>query len=525
MHNLLTLLKYYFKMYFGSFKRKNNKKSYVYGALVVALGGLLFIGLFTGMAITTIQESLREDINQPDLVLYVITSLGLVFMFLTVILKGCTPKRGNDASLLLSMPIKKHTIITAKLLRDLVFDFGLLLVTMMPGYICYFIMVNRNPLVIVMGIVVILLLTLIADSLSIFLRTIIFNITKNLRNSDVIQTIITVVITLTFLVFYYWFNNQLNNINTGFAEKFYNTWFLQLLISVIKGESIINFLILLTLSILVFIIGVIFLVNDFSKQKKSYHSKSKEHKYVQNKVTKMLFKNEIGRYFRSTTYVVNTIIGAFFIILFAGLVAALGPSFFTNAFSTAGLTVSEFQGEVLVIFILSLIAGTVITTSASISIEGKNFWILKVNPIEPLDIFKAKLKLNYLVGIIPSILGGIVVSIRFGNLLLIPFAIILPSLCVIFSAINGLLNNISYYRFDWQEEQEIIKQGMAILLSLTIGIAPMGIITIAYIATLKLSINPYILLCISMVIMASLDLIVYNSLKKSGVRKFKNIYE
>ena len=95
------------------------------------------------------------------------------------------------------------------------------------------------------------------------------------------------------------------------------------------------------------------------------------------------------------------------------------------------------------------------------------------------------------------------------------------SLCSVVNAgVFGLLNNLKYYRLDWKDETEVVKQGMAVLISLVTAIIPGLIILVGYFAT---PINEFIYLAIAAILYVLYDLMLYKRLMNQGANKFKNI--
>ena len=177
--------------------------------------------------------------------------------------------------------------------------------------------------------------------------------------------------------------------------------------------------------------------------------------------------------------------------------------------------------NVIIVLALMLVSATVITTSASISIEGKHLWILKVHPVDEKLVFFAKIFLNLLLGGIPSIIASLIVSFSIGFEYL-PFMLILMLLSVLFAATIGLINNLKHYKLDWNDEQEVVKQGMAVLISMGIAVIPGLVLFIGYFAVMNF-INPFIYLAISCLVMIIIDGLLLYYLLTKGVKRFKAI--
>ena len=178
--------------------------------------------------------------------------------------------------------------------------------------------------------------------------------------------------------------------------------------------------------------------------------------------------------------------------------------------------------NVIIVLVLMLVSGTVITTSASISIEGKHFWILKVHPIDEKIIFASKIALNLLLGGIPSIISAVIVSFSIGFNYL-PFIIILMLLNVLFASMVGLISNLKHYKLDWKDEQEIVKQGMAVLISMGLAVVPGIVLFVSYFAGLMNILNPYVYLSLACVVMIIINVMLIRYLLTNGVKRFKEI--
>jgi ABC-2 type transport system permease protein len=375
MRKLILLLKTYVKIYLGVLAKKTNKKEYLSGGILLLIIGASFLFMFSSMAYTTIYEFMKLDPPMPEYSLYVLTSSNLIFMFLIVVLKGTSFKKSSDKDLLMSLPISKFIIVLSKILKEYLFDFVSLLFIMMPGYVCYYIYVpNTSWLIIFFGLIVVVLLTCTSNGIAIIMNAVISKLTKRLKNAEIVQTIISVFIVICFLIVYYIFNVSLGN-SPQLVESFINIPVIKWIVNIIAYYSITDLLILSLVCLVPFAVSVAIEVHGFNKSDVNKTSSQKEVEFKQKNITMHLFKNECSRYFRSNIYVLNTIIGSILIILFAGLLIGFGKdrilSMITTFIPNADAYLSKING--LIVIMLTLVSSTVITTSASISIEGKYF--------------------------------------------------------------------------------------------------------------------------------------------------------
>lgn len=521
MNKLGTLLKNYFKVYIGAFGRRKNKKQYLGGGALLLIVGILFLVMFSSMAYGIIIEAIK--IGEPEVALYALVTMGLFYTLLVVILKFTNSKKTSDMDLLSSLPIKKSVIVFSKILKEYIFDFFPILFTMMPGFICYYILVdNASISIIFLGILVIILLTFLANALSILLKSFVFFVTKRLKNAEVIQTIINVIIIIVFLICYYYLMNSINDINSGMAQKLLDFFFIKNIVNTLLAKDLSSVIILIAICLIPFIIATYIYLKTIEKTNKKSYSTKKDLVYKKENIIKTMLKKELNRYLRSTLYVVNTIVGGIMLILFSALIGVFGLSFIKNLFSQYGFGSVSNSIQVIIILVASVLISTSCTTSSSISIEGKNFWILKANPISEKSIFLSKILLNILIGIIPCFLSSVILSFILGFSYFIFIFIILAESLIMTSFI-GLKCNLKYNRFDWTDEAEVIKQGMSTLITLVLSPLFSILYFVIYVLGAYKFISSYYYLTLIIVINVIFIIVLYKILMKKGIKEFQDI--
>ena len=131
----------------------------------------------------------------------------------------------------------------------------------------------------------------------------------------------------------------------------------------------------------------------------------------------------------------------------------------------------------LVTVILATVTGTTYISGPSISIEGKNIWILKCIPVKASEVLKGKL-LSHLVPTVPvTLVASILFIIAIPmNALEIVAIILIPQLTNLFCALIGLLSNLFFGRLDYPSEARAIKSASTALVPMlstaALAIAP-----------------------------------------------------
>jgi ABC-2 type transport system permease protein len=138
-------------------------------------------------------------------------------------------------------------------------------------------------------------------------------------------------------------------------------------------------------------------------------------------------------------------------------------------------SVPDDIADIAVIFVAVIVitlSSMNLITAPSISLEGKNMWLLRSMPIATMDIFKSKIYLHMLISGIPTVIFSVVC------VALLPMdiasATIIPTLAVASNfmfAMIGLAINLKHPSFDWTNEVVPVKQGMSVFLTMLVGFA------------------------------------------------------
>ena len=182
-----------------------------------------------------------------------------------------------------------------------------------------------------------------------------------------------------------------------------------------------------------------------------------------------LVSKEAKRYFSCGIYVSNTIIGA---VLTVALAVAFG--FFEPAklVEKVGKLPVELHPESAVPFLFGIVISTMSITSSAVSMEGKNWWIVKSLPVRERDIINAKLLFSLLVWapfyLATEIILWFTLGAGFAGRLLLLAA---PAAYIVFSSVWGLFCNLHFPKFRWETPTEVVKQSAAVGLTMLGAVA------------------------------------------------------
>ena len=187
----------------------------------------------------------------------------------------------------------------------------------------------------------------------------------------------------------------------------------------------------------------------------------------QNRIGRALYQIELKRFFDSTAWVLNTIIGAI-MVLAMGIGGAIFAGRLMALLETTGM--QNFAAGLL-IGILIFCATLAPTTSCAISMEGSRIWISKQLPIPAKKWLFSKLLVNLtLVG--PALLvTQTLLAIAFRSLLTASDVVglyLLPISALLANTVFGLFINARMPRLNWKTDTEVVKQSGAVLLSMLV---------------------------------------------------------
>ncbi len=406
---LKALLKKEFQELFrGYFNNKNGErrsnKSVIsllvfFGLALCGVGGSFF---FIAMSMI---EPLSE-LNLTWLYFVVMGLLAVVFgVFGSVFNTFTALYKAKDNEFLLSLPIPPSKILFVRLVS--VYALSLLYesVIFIPSIIAYYIFGNPTISGAITSFLMLFVLAFLISVLTCVLGWLVALISSKLKN----KSFITVLIALVFFGVYYYI------CGTGFdlVESLINN--AVTVGSSIKGSAYPLYVFgvgtaggMLEFLIVTLIIGALVAITYFvmsktfikivTKTEVTAKTVYKSTLVKQESVQKTLVKKELKRFFSNASYMLNCGLGVVFTFLLS--IASL---IFMNEIR---LIIPELALELPVILQIlpMLLAGVCaflcsmnIVSAPSISLEGKNIWVLQTLPIDAKLVLKAKLYVHYLV--------------------------------------------------------------------------------------------------------------------------------
>lgn len=415
-----------------------------------------------GLSYGFIQLGLSEVIPA-----YLIT-LASLFVFVFGIFKsGSMIFKPEGYDMICSLPVSKTAIVISRFLRMYAADVTVTAGIMFPGFLVYAVLLKPAVSFYILAIFGVLFVPLLPMAAAVFLGALITGISSRMKHKSLVSSGLSILLVLVFMLASSQSYRLEGSVNVEMLKDMSATIFTILrkvyvpavwFGSAMETGNIAVWFACVGL-FLVVAIAVLSLVSvSFHGISRRLYGISAKHNYKMEQLEKdavlvSLCKREFKRYFSSSVYVVNTIVGPIMGTVFSSAVFFVGTDFITEEIPIA----VDIPG--LMPFVLSAVLGMMTTTSTSISMEGKTWWIVKSLPLSTKTILDAKILMNLLL-MLPFYLvseGFLILALKpdAADLLML---ILIPLSTILFSCVYGITINLHFPVFDWESETSVVKQ-------------------------------------------------------------------
>ena len=514
--------------------KKNSKK----GALIP-----LFIALYLMFMIWSGANAMFEKLY-PLHIAYILLPLFVFSISIMTFMEGIYKTSSlifncKDDQLLLSLPIKRRTVLFIRILKFYIFELlfnSMFLLPIMIAYIRWADSINITYFI--TSIIMLLLLPIIPIVLSCIIGMISSNISSKFKYKNAAQIIISIIFLIGILCISYSMDNILeyliNNatsINDLITKIYYPAGIYAKLITSFNIKDLFIFILI---NITIFIISIFILSKFYFKIYSNLKEVATNKKININKLTiksnnkyYSLIKKELNTFFKTPVFIINA---GFALVLFLLATIIITIKFnSTIALLTDPNTINLSKKLImnnLSILIFVLITVTSFMTSITnsvISLEGKNINILKSLPLHTKEILMSKIYSALVITTPVLLVGEIILFIKFKtNIIESFFLIILSILIPLVSHFIGLIINLKYPKLDWESSSEVVKQSTSSFVSVTIGMI-LAIATIIIIPKVVGKINSTIILLIALLIYIIINTILYLYLINKSTKEYNKL--
>ena len=444
-------------------KRKSKMMMVIWIILI-----LILISYVVGFSVGFVMLGLEKIIPA-----YLIVISSLVIFFFGIFKAGSVIFRKEGYDMLCSLPVSQTAIVISRFIRMYVENLMLTLLVMLPGMVVYSCFVQPKFSFYLIGLIVILAIPLAPIAAATLIGAIITGISSRMKHKSLVGAGLTIAFTLVALLF----SSKLSMLEGELTPEMMKGFSEQMLAVIGKmyppaiwlGTSmtegnIFRCLACVVVFVAAFVVIVALVSCNFHSICRGLFSTSAKHDYQmgslqKNSVLLSLYKKEMKRYFASSIYVSNTIMGPIMGVALSGALLVVGVD------SLEQMLTMSVDICSLIPFGLSGVFCMMTTTSVSISMEGKEWWIVKSLPLQTKTILDSKILWNLSLMlpfyVVSEILLMIAMRPRIAELF---WMLVIPAVMMVFSCVYGITINLHFPVFDWESETTVVKQSVSTVL-------------------------------------------------------------
>ena len=482
MRNFLNITKIYLLSFFEIYKvfhatTKEEKKKATIKLLIILFSFGAMSSLIYYYAREMISGFITLDIPYIFLTQFMVM-VSLFTVFSNIYKINGTLFDFKDYDLLLSLPIKRSTVIISKLTSLYLGNLIYTILFMVPCYIIYLhnvAVANIFHLYYWLSILIIPLAPMIVSTI---IGTILTAVASNFKYKKVVNMLLT--FALVFGIMYYSAEidmisvTDLAKLGESFVEFFNQIYPLtKYYVEIIRDNSFEALLIFSLIPIIIFVIYTLIVVRIFRSVNGKINSYYKKNNFKLQSSKKRsaigtLYIKELKRYFSSIIYVTNTAIGPLFLTIGTFVFVFMSGDKLETMMGIEGLADMVALNTPIIIACAGALS---CTTHASISLEGKNLWILKSLPVKTKEIFISKILVNLTITVPFILLNGILLAGYLGITgVSLFYLFLIPLLSIIFVSQLGLFLNLLFPDLDWKSEVKPIKQSLSVIITMVVSI-------------------------------------------------------
>ncbi len=502
---------------------KSKRKRFVLMMSAWAIVIIMLISYVVGLSYGLIKLGMSDVL--PMYLYAVVSILMLVFTFFKA---GSVIFSTKGYEMLITLPMSETSIVVSRFMTMYLSNVLMSCLVMIPGGIVYGIMEGGSFVFYAIYVTSMIFLPLLPLTVASIIGAVITAISSRMRRKSIAQALITIALILVIFGSTMVLPKEnesisiesLKNAATMVKEQigaFYPPalWFN----NAVFGEFEYVFA-YIGIPLVIFVVFVVVLQNYFKRICTMLNGVSSKNNYELHSlksqgVVKALWKKELKRYFASSIYVTNTIIGYILAVVAAVSLCIVGIEKVEALIGVSGI---QPILELVLPFIYAVLMTIATTTSCSISMEGKNFWMLQTLPIRSNDIYLAKMLANLTIA-----LPFYVISVAVGFLTIQPdimeylWIIIIPACYIVYMSVIGIKVNIAFPSFNWDNEVQVVKQSASTFVSMIVGVVS-SVVPAVIVGVLGKE-NGNISRGVIVLLLVGLTVVFYNKNKKMQIKE------
>lgn len=531
MSNLYHLLKVYALNIFGINKaihsgdRKEKIKLTAFSIFMIFI--MLYMAFVSFLYSMILSDSLEQANAMRTLPAIMMAVASAISLFTTIYKTNGVLFGFKDYETVMALPIKSSSIVASRLLMLYGLNILFILFIMLPAGVVYCIKVQPSFVFYPVFIITLFLVPLIPIIVATFIGLLISMIASHFRHSSAMNLIFTLLLFVGVMLVSFSSGTIINdfaNISALIMSAVGKIYPLaELYTQAVCDYNVRSLLLFCGLSVVAFAVFVLVIgrcfkhLNDLLTARYTISN----YKMTSLKVSSpfmALYQKELKRYFSSSLYVLNTAAGMVMLTIASVALLFMGADQLGAVFEIPEL--SKFLNDIAPL-VLSVFVTLSCTSACSISLEGKSLWIIKSLPIDTTTVFMSKAAVNLTILIPPIAVNCVIFAfILKTNVLQTILLFLTPAIFSVFISLAGLIINLLFPNFTWESETVVIKQSIAVLLAMVVGMISIAI-PLVLIFAFSLSAT-YVTLGTSFVFVL-LDFALFAYLKSKGTKKFLSL--
>lgn len=497
-------------------RSRTKKPKLLYTGLLFLVVVLSIVSFSYNFMIGTVLKMYQSLAYLPVMIM-AITSV-IIVMTTVFKIKG-TLFGFRDYDLLMSLPISTAQIIASRLIILYSFNFIFVLILILPMMIAYGILAQPSVLFYLFCIIIMLFLPLVPIVIASILGTLIALAASKFRHQNVLNILLSLGLVAIFVGLSFLLQGdeqQLADMGKTIINQVNSIYPLAPLFTrIVVGYDLPALILFVGLSIIAFLFYILLIKLIFIKLNTAMMTGTSKANFKMRELKtsspwKALYRKEMKRFFASPLYVLNTGIGI--VLLTIGTITML----FVDLGTLLGDPLAAAQITANFPIAISFCVVMTCPSTASISLEGRSWWIVKSLPVTYKQVYLSKAAVNFTI-VAPAILDAAII----GDIFRLGIAktcllMLVTAASAVFISFLGLLINLILPNFTWISEVVVIKQSAAMIVTIFSGFLYVGmqvLILFAFKSFLAASLVFFILTTL-------LNIVLYLALITYGKRRY-----
>lgn len=457
-------------------KDSAKKKRYLGLGVVWVILILMLLGYVTALAVGFGWIGMAKVV---PMYLYMISSL-LIFVF-TFFKAGSVLFSTKGYEMLVSFPVSRTAIVISRFLCMYVTNLCMALLIMVPGIAVYGYFERPGTGAYWISLIGTLFLPLLPLTIASMIGAGIRALSSRMRHKSLGETLLMIGFVVVIMVFSITASEQagqfdeamLQNLAQILTEQIGGMYPPALWFAKALSGDVISLVKLLGIPAGIFILFISVLQRYFQEICTALNAVTAKNNYKMKQlrtsgVMMALWKKELRRYFSSSVYVTNTIVGGVLAIIMVVALFVMGPETLEHTLQIPGLATNF--GKYMT-YLLPCMMCLMSTTSCSISMEGNTFWQIQTLPVRSKEVYDSKILVNLTVAAPFYIVAELLLCIMLRpSVLELFWLLVIPAGYLVFTSVAGISINLAFPVMNWESEVQVVKQSASTFLAMLLGI-------------------------------------------------------